>query len=419
MRSETSLPYRTSSTAASLDFCTAIATSSVSSPRTGTTSNDAGSGFDARFATSSGLRLRMISRAFAFEMKVMPPGLTRSSDSSRTRSSFTCFVVARSAMKTCTASSRFLSSDHETSHVPRPMKTPIRNIPMRTESAEATVVETFAPIERSASAKSVRIRVISFLGVPAAALVADELARLERDDALAHLVDHLAVVGDHQDRRAGPVGSIEQLHDPDGRVRVEVPGRLVANKQRRMVHHRPGDRDALLLAARELLRPGAHLVREPDKVHDLGHLLADLGVRLALHAQRVADVLGRGAVRKELEVLEDAAEVAAQERHLRALEAAEVAPADDDAAARRLDFLQEEPDERRLAGAGRADDEDELALLDDEGHAVECPHPVRLIDLADVLEHDHRRAGRALTGRLRVDRGLRFREGCHRSLRGF
>ena len=48
-------------------------------------------------------------------------------------------------------------------------------------------------------------------------------------------------------------------------------------------------------------------------------------------AQRVADVLGGGAVREELEVLEDAAEVPAQERYLRALETAEVAAADDDA----------------------------------------------------------------------------------------
>src|SRR4029450_9123058 len=39
---------------------------------------------------------------------------------------------------------------HETSHVPSPMNTPTRNIPIRTESAEATVLETFAPIERGA-----------------------------------------------------------------------------------------------------------------------------------------------------------------------------------------------------------------------------------------------------------------------------
>ena len=108
-------------------------------------------------------------------------------------------------------------------------------------------------------------------------------------------------------------------------VGIEVPGRLVANEERRMIDHRPRDRDAAA-ATGELLRARAHLVREPDEVHDLGNLLADLRVRLALNAERVADVLGGGAVREELEVLEDAAEVAAQERHLRALEPSEVAP---------------------------------------------------------------------------------------------
>ncbi len=119
-----------------------------------------GSGFDARLAVRSGLRLRMISSAFSFVMNVMPPGFTRLSDSRWMRNPLISFFVAPSATKTCTASSRFLSSDHETSQVPSPMKTPMRNIPMRTESADATVVETFAPIERSASAKSVRSFVI-------------------------------------------------------------------------------------------------------------------------------------------------------------------------------------------------------------------------------------------------------------------
>ena len=217
MRCETSLPYRTWSTAPEFDFCTARAIASVSSPRFGTTSNEAGSGLEARLAVSSGLRLRMISSAFALEMNVMPPGLTRSSDSSCTRSSSICFVVAESAMKTWTASSRFLSSDHETSHVPSPMKTPMRNIPMSTDSADATVVETFAPIERSASANRMRMRVT--LPVPPTPLVTHELAGLEGDHALAHLVHHLAVVRDHEDRRAGAVDPVEQLHDPDGRVR--------------------------------------------------------------------------------------------------------------------------------------------------------------------------------------------------------
>ena len=63
MRFDTSLPQVTSSTAASFAFFTSRAIASVSSPRFGTTSKDAGSGFVARFEVSSGARLRMMAIA--------------------------------------------------------------------------------------------------------------------------------------------------------------------------------------------------------------------------------------------------------------------------------------------------------------------------------------------------------------------
>src|SRR5262245_54184333 len=74
------------------------------------------------------------------------------------------------------------------------------------------------------------------------------------------------------------------------------------------------DRDALLLAAGELLGLRAHLVREPDEVEHLGDLAPDRRGGLALHAERVGDVLRGAAVGQELEVLEDASDVAAQHR---------------------------------------------------------------------------------------------------------
>src|SRR4029079_17974225 len=104
----------------------------------------------------------------------------------------------------------------------------------------------------------------SFGGVASAPLVPGELPALERDHALAHLVDHLAVVRDHEDRRAGAIDAVEELHDPDARVGVEVPGRLVADEERRVVDDGPRDRDALLLAAGELVGERVHLVRETD-----------------------------------------------------------------------------------------------------------------------------------------------------------
>jgi hypothetical protein len=163
-------------------------------------------------------------------------------------------------------------------------------------------------------------------------------------------------------------------------------------------------------------------VREPDHVQHLGDLLADLPARLALDAQRVADVLGSGAVREELEVLEHTTDVAAQERDLGALEAVQVTAADDDSALRRLELLEDEPDDRRLPGARGADDEDELALVDREGDPVECDD-VRVVDLLHVLEHDHGGAARLRLRRprrrelLRIEAvdlfGLGFGEGCH------
>src|SRR5260370_18220630 len=103
----------------------------------------------------------------------------------------------------------------------------------------------------------------------AAALVSCEPAVFERDHALAHLVDHLAVVRDHEDRRARTVDAIEQLHDADRRVWIEVARRLVADEQRRVVDDGARDLDAFLLPPPQLIWQRGHLVREPHPVPDL------------------------------------------------------------------------------------------------------------------------------------------------------
>src|SRR4029079_19706099 len=102
------------------------------------------------------------------------------------------------------------------------------------------------------------------------------------------------------------------------------------DEERRMGEDGGRDRDALLLAARELVRPGIGRVRDAAEREHLGQLAPDRGRRLALHPERVCDVLERGTVAEELEVLEDTADVAPEERNLGALEPRQVAPADDD-----------------------------------------------------------------------------------------
>ena len=61
-------------------------------------------------------------------------------------------------------------------------------------------------------------------------------------------------------------------------VRVEVAGRLVGEQQRRAVDQRPGDRDALLLAAGELRRVVVQPVAQADALEQLRGPVAALAV---------------------------------------------------------------------------------------------------------------------------------------------
>ena len=99
---------------------------------------------------------------------------------------------------------------------------------------------------------------------------------------------------------------------------VEVAGRLVGEQQRRLGHQRARDRDALLLAARELGRRVLRAVGEPDRCERLAARAARRSrARTPPVDQRQLDVLERGRARQQVEALEHEAEVvAAQQRAL-------------------------------------------------------------------------------------------------------
>ena len=78
---------------------------------------------------------------------------------------------------------------------------------------------------------------------------------------------------------------------PIGRLGVEVAGRLVGQQQRRVVDERARDRDALLLAAGELVGEVVQLRGEAGEAQDVRHLGADLVARAAGDLQRVRDVV--------------------------------------------------------------------------------------------------------------------------------
>src|SRR5688500_7510709 len=145
----------------------------------------------------------------------------------------------------------------------------------------------------------------SMLG--AAALIApvlQNLAVLQAHDALPVRGD-VGLVRDDDDRLTVSVQLVEQREDLGARLRVEVTGRLVGEQARRIRDERARDRDALALAARELIRQVVGAVCEPHaREHALGLGFA-LGQRQAAVDQRLHDVLQRAGARQQIEALKD------------------------------------------------------------------------------------------------------------------
>jgi hypothetical protein len=207
-------------------------------------------------------------------------------------------------------------------------------------------------------------------------------------DAPAHVGDEGAVVRRHQHRRAGGVDVPEEIHDLERQVRVEVARRLVGQDDLRLVDERAGDRDALLLTARQLRRVGQRAMLEADP---LEHLIRAPPLLVDGHAEHAHDerhVVEDRLGRDELEVLEHDAERPPVGLHLGGRELGQFAPPHDQPALGRHLLAQQQPEERRLPRATRAGEEDELALVDRERQAVEG-RDVGAVDLGDVVEFDH------------------------------
>src|SRR5690606_15097171 len=121
------------------------------------------------------------------------------------------------------------------------------------------------------------------------------------------------VVRDRDERRAVLArDGVQQVHDLAARVDVERARRLVREDDPRHAHQCARDRDALLLAARELLGPRVEAVAE---THALEHLRGERPALPELPPARVEqgrdDVLQRGAALEQVELLEDEPEVGA------------------------------------------------------------------------------------------------------------
>ena len=138
-------------------------------------------------------------------------------------------------------------------------------------------------------------------------LVPHDSAVAERDDPAAVAGDVGLVRDEHDGQAVLGVEALEDVHDLDARARVEVARRLVGEQDRGIVHERPRDGDALLLAARELVRVVARAVAQTDGGERRERARAALRGRRrrALVQQRQLHVLERARAREQVEALED------------------------------------------------------------------------------------------------------------------
>src|SRR5262249_41950132 len=108
---------------------------------------------------------------------------------------------------------------------------------------------------------------------PGHATIRNPLSVTECHDSSAVLRDVDLVCDEYHGDSTLAIQALENPHDFDAGCRVEVPGRLVGQYDRRVVDQRARDRDALLLSARELIRM---MIGAVAQAHELEHLLRTL-----------------------------------------------------------------------------------------------------------------------------------------------
>ena len=119
---------------------------------------------------------------------------------------------------------------------------------------------------------------------------------------------------DHDDRGAGRVELLQQRDEGVAGGAVEVAGGLVGEHDRRPVDQGAGDRHPLALAAGELRRPGRRAVGQADGGQRLERAPAAQSGRRARVEQAVGDVVQRGRVLGQEELLEDEADAGGAQR---------------------------------------------------------------------------------------------------------
>jgi hypothetical protein len=185
------------------------------------------------------------------------------------------------------------------------------------------------------------------------------------DPAVAHVDDPVTetenptVVGDDDNGPAGLKGHpLKQLHDILAGLRVQSGGRFVADQQVRVVDQGAGDSDSLLLPARQLRRQRVDAIPQAELGQQVGGASDGLGARSAGDQQWNRRILRGGQRRQQVLLLKHEADVVSAKPHqLPARDLTQVLPKHRDIPSSGIKQPGDDGDQRRLAAAGRPDQE--------------------------------------------------------------
>ncbi len=192
-------------------------------------------------------------------------------------------------------------------------------------------------------------------------------AQAQHHDRIRHGHGLDLIVGDVDHRRIDPLMQLGDLHPHlHPQLRIEVGERLVEQKDLRLADDRAADRDPLPLPARELRRAAVEQRLDLQDAGGLADPLRDQRLGRAHGLEPEGEVLADRHVRIERVRLEDHREAA-----LGGVDLVDQLAVDEDLAVAHLLEPGDHPQQGRLAAAGRADEDHELAVLDLEVDAVD------------------------------------------------
>ncbi|MNS75462.1 hypothetical protein D3C72_1089840 [compost metagenome] len=159
---------------------------------------------------------------------------------------------------------------------------------------------------------------------------------------------------------------------------VQVRQRFVEQEQRRLARNGAAHGHALALAARQLRRTAVQQVRDLQGFSDAGDDFFLLRLRHFFHVQAERDVFAHRHRRVQRVGLEHHGDVAVLRRQV-----VDDLAVDEDFAGRDAFQAGHHVEQGRLAGAGAADEDQELAILDLDVDALEDFDAIR-VHLADA-----------------------------------